>query len=403
MQLTRNALAFLQAGLHATAQLGGDLPDAQPVQQPQRSDRAAHRQRSKPPGLPVGGRHGEGQRCAGVVPHAVVVARDDPEDVVSRADARVAGLAATAGIAPFGVVALELVAEPNALWHRQAGRRVIDAQIGLADGQGSAFARVDRPAVGRQRADDDGGRQRIPAQMPWVDDEQAAGQGGPQAAITGFDERGQGPNLARAAEQAITRIEALHPHREARIGQRALPIGGFDQAQAVGGIDPELARSGLDDACDDGRVAQAAQRRRSHAGAVEQRQPALAAQPDAWTSSVDGRDGTDVQAVRRAERQLGVAVHASCAAVDIADPQPALGIIAHRHDAVEWTLGLAQPAIADASVGALHDQMHPQRARSVLGDRVNGREDCSPPVISDVGPRDLDRIAAAVDLPQTIA
>ena len=67
--------------------------------------------------------------AAGIVPDAAVVGGGHAEAVVAGAEIVVKGLAAAAGILPFGIVALQFVAEAAFFRRHETERGIVDLQI----------------------------------------------------------------------------------------------------------------------------------------------------------------------------------------------------------------------------------------------------------------------------------
>ena len=74
------------------------------------------------------------ERCAGVVPYAVVVGCDDLECVGPGSKVGIERFATVPTSCQSPIRALELVAEVHPLGHGQAARRVLDLQSGGMNG-----------------------------------------------------------------------------------------------------------------------------------------------------------------------------------------------------------------------------------------------------------------------------
>ena len=90
---------------------------------------------AEPGGLVVGRSDGEIQECAGLVPHAAVIASHHAEAVVAGRKIVIEGLPAIAGVLPIAIPAFQLVAKKHLLRRDEAERRVVDLQIADSGGR----------------------------------------------------------------------------------------------------------------------------------------------------------------------------------------------------------------------------------------------------------------------------
>src|SRR5277367_262586 len=106
VKIARDAGAFLETVIEAGVHCRGNLPCAEPVGRCQRQCDRQSAERFKPWRLVESGSNRKAQDGAGLVPHAVVIARDHAELIVSWAEIRVESLAPRLGILPSLVQSL---------------------------------------------------------------------------------------------------------------------------------------------------------------------------------------------------------------------------------------------------------------------------------------------------------
>ena len=124
VQLARDALAFAVPLLQALAQLAAGAPQVGAVQQPQ-AQGSGRRQQQHEAGTAVEHRFdAEGVTRLAAAGRALLVVGDHAEGIGARPEAGIHGLALAAGIMPRRVVAVEAVAEIEALGRRQ-GRTLL--------------------------------------------------------------------------------------------------------------------------------------------------------------------------------------------------------------------------------------------------------------------------------------
>ena len=127
-----------QPGAHIIMQVGGDLNpqpfdvakpgDARPIEQREHQRGGHSKDRPKPPRLPIMRHEHERQRGAGFVPHTVIIAGDNPEEMLPGSDAVVRDGAAGAGVNPLGIDAFQQIPEAVLLGRLKAQGRVMDFQ-----------------------------------------------------------------------------------------------------------------------------------------------------------------------------------------------------------------------------------------------------------------------------------
>ena len=128
MQFAGDAFPFSLACLHSCANLGGQLPHAQQIKQPQNSNNGSGAKNEKPVRLEKGGSQVELDRGAHLVPNVVVVAGHYTEAVFPGRKITVESLPAELRVLPSRVVPFELIAKTNFLWNDKAKRGVVDLE-----------------------------------------------------------------------------------------------------------------------------------------------------------------------------------------------------------------------------------------------------------------------------------
>ena len=101
----------------------------QSVDSPYDEDNRHNAENSEPVRLIPGRRDAEVQSGTGFVPDAIVITSDHAKTIVSRRQVCVGNLPSAYGAVPVIIVALELVAELDVFWGRQAESRVFKLQI----------------------------------------------------------------------------------------------------------------------------------------------------------------------------------------------------------------------------------------------------------------------------------
>src|SRR5215469_3810984 len=84
VQFAGNPFSLVSTSFQALSHLRSHLPQAQLIERPEHCKKRSHARQTEPPGLVVRWGNGEIQKCAGLVPHAAVIASHHAEAVVAR-------------------------------------------------------------------------------------------------------------------------------------------------------------------------------------------------------------------------------------------------------------------------------------------------------------------------------
>jgi len=111
------------------------LSHAQLIERSKQCHKGGHARQTEPGGLVVRRGDGKIEKCAGLVPHAAVIAGAHAEAVVTRRNIAIVRLPAIAGVLPVALPAFQLVAEEYLLLRDETERRIFDLQIAHQRGQ----------------------------------------------------------------------------------------------------------------------------------------------------------------------------------------------------------------------------------------------------------------------------
>ena len=242
MKFPRDAGPLADARVECPIELPRQLRDAPLIRRPQQRGEAERHHRLKPTGLVKRRRNREFQRGAGLVPHAVVVARDHAEAIKARTQIRILHLPVVDDLLPVGVLSFEQVTEAHLLGRDQAQRRVIDREISGARWQPQPVRRVVDLVVGSDVLDVHRWRKFVERQMMRIDHADAGITHEQQLAIRGFcDNRVVAAGEPMTAHSVGT-VENGRMDRLLWIGGPGVQLGAANTQQATGEIQPDRLR-----------------------------------------------------------------------------------------------------------------------------------------------------------------
>ena len=140
------------------------------IARPHQAEGRGHDERLEPARLVIRRRDREFQRCARLVPHATVVARNDAEPVGAGPEIGIERLAPGADVLPLGIAAFEHDTEAVLLGRDEAERCVVDLQVSDEWGEPDAGPRVVGAAIGDELFDVHRRRYRVTRQVNGIHD-----------------------------------------------------------------------------------------------------------------------------------------------------------------------------------------------------------------------------------------
>src|SRR5262249_51380862 len=189
------------------------------------------------------------EECAGLVPHAIVIASHQAKAVVAWGEIVVEGAPPSAGLLPITIAGFQHVTKENLFGRNEAERGVVDLQVAYQRRQADLSVDIRRRVVcfvvGDETFDMYWWRQYIEMKLMWIDDGEAIDTSKPKLAIRGpYDVRGGAAKISLAS-YSIGNVEMgnlngpLSSFVLVRCSGPRVQLGARDAHQTTRSVQPE--------------------------------------------------------------------------------------------------------------------------------------------------------------------